>query len=318
MRPTLLAATLLLATAGCDTASTGNPTIGGDKNVQVLLTDSPFPFDLVARADLYIVSVSAGLDSGTTGSDCTGARLIASPRRRFDLLALQRGTTALLGQATLEAGNYGAVCVVIDTDSSSLTLKDGTVLSSRTNPGINWSATGQRIIKTDIFTPIAVSDTGGTFVIHFDVGNSFIPAADVTPPGPAGWFYYVPSIEVVDPASVGSITGTVQGGAVTPVPVVNASIRAMVGDPAAPPDNWAVIATGTTDSAGAFKLAFVIPSSYWTHLGWVYSVEVNPPSPASLAVQRIPNVTVSAGAETALGTITLNSLDAIASRAHRP
>ena len=311
MRPHLLLAAALLAASACGGTS-GNPTVGGNTNVQVLLTDSPFPFDKVARADLFIVSVSAGSDSGSGGSDCTGATLIAKPNKRFNLLALQRGATALIGEGNLSAGSYGAVCVVINTDSSSLTLKNGTVLNSRTNPGINWSATGERIIKTDIWKAIAVSDTGGTFVIHFDVGNSFIPAADVTPPGPAGWYYYVPSIEVVDPASVGAISGTVVDGSSTRI--VNASIRAMVGFPSTPANTEFVAATGTTDSAGVFKLAFLIPSSFWATRGWIYFVEINPPSASSLVLTRIPGVTVNAGTETALGTITLNSLAVTASR----
>lgn len=281
---------------------------GGVGGVKVLLTDSPFPFDLVARADLFIVRVVAGTDSGSTGSTCSGATTIAEPKRRFDLLALQHGTTAPMGEGSLSDGSYGAVCITINTDSSSLTLKDGTVLRHDTDPGINWSATGERIIKADIFQPIAVVDTAATFVIHFDVGESFIPFADVTPVGPRGWFFYVPAIDVMDLATTGAISGTVVGGPGTPAPVANASIRAMLGDSSMAPDTWFVAATGATDPLGHFKLAFLSPSSRWTGPGWVYIVEAHPPSTStsSLEVQRIPGVTVSASAETALGTITLN------------
>lgn len=306
MRAPLCAATLLvMSIAGCSSDSVDPGGGGGTGGVKVLLTDSPFPFDLVSRADLYVVRVVAGTDSGSIGSECSGATTIAEPKRRFDLLALQRGTTAELGNGSLPDGDYGAVCITINTDSSSLTLKDGTVMSHSTDPGINWSGSGERIIKADIFHPIAVVDTSATFVIHFDVGQSFIPAADVEPVGPEGWFYYVPAVDVVDPATVGAISGTVVGGAGAPGPIAGASIRAMVGDPGMDPGTWFVAATGTTDSLGHFKLAFLTPSSGLLGAGWVYIVEVYPPSTSSLGVQRVTNPSVTPNAETALGTITL-------------
>jgi hypothetical protein len=132
------------ALAGCSSSSA--PSGGSNANVSVLLTDSPFPFDQFSRADLYIVSVAAGVDSGAGGAQCTGATVVAQPGRTIDLLALQHGVTELLGTAALPAGQYGAVCITIDTDRSSLTMKNGTVLAYNTNPGVNWSATGERII----------------------------------------------------------------------------------------------------------------------------------------------------------------------------
>ena len=307
--PFLASAVLALLFAACSSDAV-NPGGGGGGDatggIKVLLTDSPFPFDLVARADVYIVRVDAGVDSGSIGADCRNATTIVEPRKRFDLLTLQRGITSQMGKGSLPDGDYGAVCVTINTDSSSLTLKDGTVLRHDTDPGINWSGSGERIIKADILSPIPVVDTQATFVIHFDVGKSFIPATDVEPPGPAGWFDYIPAIEAIDPDMVGSITGTVASGSGTPAPVANASIRAMVGNPAMDPGTWFVSATGTSDSLGHFKLAFLLPSSHWTGASWVYIVEVYPPSTSALEVQRIPGVTVTAGAETALGTITLN------------
>ena len=248
MRTHHLSAALMAVLLAACTSGPVSPSHGGTGGVKVLLTDSPFPFDQMSRADLYIVRVTAGTDSGSTGSACSGAIPLAEPRQRFNLLDLQRGTTADLGQGSLPDGDYTAVCITINTDSSSLTLKTGQVLDHASDPGVNWSATGERIIKADIFRPIAVVDTTGTFVIHFDVGRSFIPAADVEPVGPEGWFYYVPAIDVVDPSTVGSVTGTVMSG--DSLPLAGASIRAMVGDPAMDPGTWYAAATGTSDGTG--------------------------------------------------------------------
>jgi hypothetical protein len=307
MRYPLPIAALLLLSGAC--TSDPFPTVGGNQGgntgaVQVLLTDSPFPFDQVKRADLYVVRVMAGSDSGINGSLCTGATTIAEPKQRYDLLALQRGTVALLGLSSLPVGSYRDVCITINTDSSSLTLNDGTVLRHDTDPGINWSGSGERIIKVDIFDPIAVVAAGGTFVIHFDVGRSFIPAADVTPAGPDGWFYYVPAVDAVDPGAVGSITGTVVGSAATAgASVPQASIRAMVGNPSMDAGTWFVAATGSTDALGKFKLAFLAPSSRWTGAGWVYIVEAYPPGGST--PQRDTGVTVLPGQETVAETFTM-------------
>jgi len=304
VRSMVAVAMVVVAAGSCGTSP--STSASGPHNVTVLLTDSPFPFDQFSRADLYVVSVAAGVDSGAGGAQCTGATVIAQPDRAIDLLALQHGVTELLGAASLPAGSYGAVCITIDTDRSSLTRRDGTVLAHNTNPGINWSATGQRIIKTDIFQPIGVTDSTGTILIHFDVGRSFIPAADVTPPGSAGWFYYVPAIDAFDPATVGRITGTVVDGQNASAPIPGASVRAMVGDPNMAPDTWFVAATSSTDSLGHFDLAYLIPSDHWASHGWVYTIEAYPPTTLTRTVTRHSGVAVTAGGETTVGAIPLN------------
>jgi len=287
---------LSVVACGSDTVGTGDHPTGG---IRVLLTDSPFPYDQVKRVDVYVVRVAAGADS-------VGTRTIAEPKRRFNVLALQRGTTALLGTGSLPDASYAAVWVTINSDSSSMTLKDGTVLRYNTDPGIVWSGNGERVILADMFKPIEVVDTSATFVIHFDVARSFIPLPDVVPPGPEGWYGYVPAVDALDPTEAGAISGTVVSGQGTPRPVPDAPIRAMVGNPLGDPGAWFVAATGATDAEGRFKLAFLPPpSAAWTGAGWVYNVEVYTPGIPGKDPQRFTSVTVIAGEETALGTISL-------------
>src|SRR5438105_3002854 len=90
------------------------------------ITDSPFPYYRVARVDLYIVSVSASLSPDTSASSSTFVTL-ATPNRRINVLALQNGLHDELGAVALPAGTITAVRMVIDTDSSSVTLKSGAV-----------------------------------------------------------------------------------------------------------------------------------------------------------------------------------------------
>ena len=92
---------------------------------QVFLIDAPFPYDQVARVDVYIVRVAAGTSSDTTDG---APGVIAAPHRAFNLLALGNGAAAKLGEGILLSGQYVQFLITIDADSSSITLKDGTVL----------------------------------------------------------------------------------------------------------------------------------------------------------------------------------------------
>ena len=76
---------------------------GGTGSTRVVLSDAPFPFDRVARVDLYIVSVSGSLspDTSAAGTFVT----LASPHRSINLLALQNGVIDELGRSTCLRGS---------------------------------------------------------------------------------------------------------------------------------------------------------------------------------------------------------------------
>jgi hypothetical protein len=92
-------------------------------------------------------------------------------------------------------------------------------------------------------------------------------------------------------------------------PVEDASLRLYLGNPADPENTWSVLGTAHSDATGAFEFSFVTRSAYWAQVpaqaNNTYIVAVDPPS--GLAAQRalVPHVTVTAGAETDLGTIVL-------------
>ena len=147
---------LLVLLVACSDRSSPGPT--GENTTRVLLTDAPFPFDRVERVDLYVVSVSGSLtpDTSAAGSFVT----MATPNRTIDLLALQRGVTDELGALELPEGVITAVRLTIDTDLSSITLKDGTVLTGSSTPGIAWqSSAGRPVLNALIHEQIDVPDT---------------------------------------------------------------------------------------------------------------------------------------------------------------
>ena len=168
-----------------DGAPTSNQIPAGQGQVVVRLTDAPFPFDEVESVDAFVVRIDAKLSAATeveaaaavdeNEAEANGWVTIAEPNASFDLLTLRGGNTANLGQSTLLAGNYQSLRLILDTEQSSITLKDGTVLSGTSNPSILFPSGGQTGIKILLTDPVAVEEGSTTnLLIDFDVGESFI------------------------------------------------------------------------------------------------------------------------------------------------
>jgi hypothetical protein len=91
--------------------------------------------------------------------------------------------------------------------------------------------------------------------------------------------------------------------------VEDASLRLYLGNPSDPENTWSVLGTAHSDAAGGFAFSFVTRSAHWAQLpaqaNSTYIVAVDPPSGFPAERVLMPNVTVTAGHETALGTIDL-------------
>ncbi|HSA55409.1 MAG TPA: DUF4382 domain-containing protein [Gemmatimonadaceae bacterium] len=173
------------AMGGCsDGAPTSNRIPAGQGVVVVRLTDAPFPFDEVESVDAFVVRIDARLTE-TTESEAAvvdeaaaeegGWVTIAEPNASFDLLTLRGGNTANLGQSTLLAGDYRSLRLILDVDQSSITLKDGTILTGTSSPSILFPSAGHTGIKILLNEPVSVEDGSTTnLLIDFDVGESFI------------------------------------------------------------------------------------------------------------------------------------------------
>src|SRR5579859_5294027 len=276
---------------------------------RTLLTDNPFPFDRVARVDLYVLSVSASL-SADTSAGSGGFVTLATPNRRINLIALQSGATDELGAVKLPTGAITAVRLVIDTDSSTITLRDGRVLTGSSTPGIHWqSSAGRPTLNALIQEQILVPDTGAVVVIDYDVGRAFITPQEIDSTSTDSGFVFSPVLSATDARRTGAIAGTVRAHGAGGAPVENASLRLYIGDPANPENTWPVLATGKTDSTGAFRLAYVTRSSYWAAIpafaNASYIVAVDPPIGSGLGRTLVPGLSVTPGSETAAGTVVL-------------
>jgi hypothetical protein len=169
-------------TAACGDGATTTP---GTGTLAVQLTDAPFPSDSVKSVDVFVVRVDARVSDADAAAAAAGATddsasmggwaTIATPNASVNLLAYQAGAALPLGSASLTAGAYNGFRLVIDPSKSSLTLKNGMVLSSTSSPDVTFPSAARSGIKvtfTDAVTVAANATT--TVLIDFMVGDSFV------------------------------------------------------------------------------------------------------------------------------------------------
>lgn len=255
-----------LAVVALAAACSDNPGGGAGGGNQLLLTDSPFPYDRIARVDMHIVRVQVAASADTSDPSGQGWTTMAAPGRTFNLLDLQGGITTALG--TVDAMSVGAVRVVINTALSSITDKSGQPVA------VHWPVSGEMAIHAYVQQSLALftPDTPHNLVIDFDVGRSFEDLLG------DGSLYFIPWIRVLDDAGTGSLEGVVRGLADDSAsygPLANVAVTVLAGSPDQPPYTWWKVATGRTDAAGRYKVAFLYSGPY--------IVRAEPPSTAVIA-----------------------------------
>lgn len=258
MRRSYILALVLALGAGLacyeDDSLAGGPQ--GRALARVLLTDAPFPYDSVAAVDVYIVRIEASAQFDTSGSGSWTT--IAVPRRRFNLLTLQQGTTALLGEGELAAGQYAAIRMVLNTDSSGVRWTNGSAATVDWQNGSADEMTLHALVEAPV--PVAADGSAGAaeIVIDFDVGRSFFFDFFGTRE-----FTFVPWIRAVHTSITGSIAGTVTSAHTgASAPVRNANVTVYRGDSLLPLELRTVAATGRTDAAGQYRVAFLRSGTY--------------------------------------------------------
>lgn len=279
-----------------------------DNQTSVYLTDVPFPHMWIDRVDVYVVSVavSTSPDTSAAGNFVT----VATPNRRFNLLALQNGEAILLGSAVVVPGPVTAVRMTIDTDSSSMTTVNGFVMTGSTSPSIQWqSSAGRPALNALVHEQISVPDTGALIVVDFDVGKSFIMNRDINPSSLDSGFVFSPVIRAVDALRAGDVRGRVRALTASGDPVNRLAVHLYLGDPAQPENTWSLMATARTNSAGEFAFSFVTPSAHWATVpaqaGKTYIVKAVPFPGNVRGPATLSNVSVSAGVTTDVGTLVL-------------
>lgn len=279
LAPLALAASVCIF-AACSNDNTAPPR---QATVQLLLTDAPFPFDSVARADLFIVRID-GKMAGTDSSDAErnknddnnggntdvtkGWVTLATPNQSYNLLDLQGGRTVNLGQTTLATGTYRGFRLILDVDKSSITLTNGRVLTGTSVPGIKFPSAGRSGVKIVLDAPLAVTSGGTVFVFDFDLGKSFVMRGNTIS---QNGLLFKPVIRATARDLTGTISGVVRATTTDGTPVANATIEVLkAGTELTDTVSANILATTKTDNAGAYTVSFLLPATY--------SIRATPPA----------------------------------------
>ena len=173
---------LALAASVTYAAACGDsPTAAGRGTLAVRLTDAPFPTDSVSSVDIFVVRVDgpvSAADSAPAEHDTARTNRWATlepPNKIRNQLAYKNRASLPLGMATLTEGSYHGFRLIIDPSKSSVTLKNGMVLTGTSSPNIAFPSGSRTGIKIVLTTPVEVvaSDTT-TMLVDFDVANSFV------------------------------------------------------------------------------------------------------------------------------------------------
>ena len=177
------AAALALAVGFACSDSTNPKLNGSDGSLVVKLTDAPFLADSVKSVDVFVVEVDgrtgatddADANTNLDNASAGGWTVLASPNQSFNLIALHDGASVTLGSGGLAAGTYSGFRLIIDQSKSSVTLKNGTVLTGSSSPGIKFPSADKSGLKINLSKPVVI--VGGsttTLLVDFDVNDSFV------------------------------------------------------------------------------------------------------------------------------------------------
>lgn len=229
----------------------------GTGTLRVSITDKPFPFDMIASAEVTVTEVKINADTEEDSEESSWITVWQQGEgeepKTFDLLTLQNGQTGLLGEAEVPAGTYNQMRLIID--GGTVTLNDAestefdlTVPSGETS-GIK------------LHFAFAVETDGVTeLLLDFDLSRAFkvIPGSAVDSVDEITNITFAPSLQdvlrVVDTSEVGEISGTVTDAADSE-PIAGAAVTAY-------DDIDTEVTTTATDDNGMYVLSGLEPGTY--------------------------------------------------------
>lgn len=228
----------------------------GNGYVVIKLTDAPFPADLVAEANVTIdwVKMMAYEHEGEgqgemDGADSANVMFELEEPVTFNLLKLNNGITAVLGEREIPANSYSQIRLHV-TDASIL-LKDGSEYDLKVPSG---NASGLKV-KLDPYFNLEDGEYA-EILLDFDVSRSFIVRGNINK-GKVNGFIFKPMIRAV--TNVQTEAGEVNGFVTdtTDTPLVDAMLTLMAeGD---------TVTTAITDSTGFYGMIGIAPDEYTLH-----------------------------------------------------
>lgn len=222
----------IAACSGSDTTSAS-----GTGTLEIRLTDAPS--DDFQSATIFVSSVYA--KGGSAGAS---EALISSTKASFDLMTLQNGVTTTLGSASVPAGSYSQIRLVVD--SAKVTLKPGkTFAGGSSTAKLNVPSGSESGLKINFAGPVDVGSGNATVLVDFDVAGSFILQGPRDQPTGCT---FRPLIHAISLGLAATISGSV-----TPASS-NATVYAIAGTD--------TVQTTQADASGNFTLRFLPAGTY--------------------------------------------------------
>ncbi len=218
---------------------------GGDESgtLKLALTDAPScGYDEV---NVTIEKIRVHQSSSASETAPSGwSEIVLSPALRVDLLKLQNGALAELGQVTLPTGSYNQMRLVLVDNRGSSPLANSIVLSSDKSVVALDTPSGQQSgVKAKQFNLNIAANQVANFVVDFDACKSVVVA------GNSGKYLLKPQLTVI-PRYISGVSGVVDASLVTGF--TSLSLQ----------QNGVVVKATTPDSLGKFLLQPAAPGNY--------------------------------------------------------
>ena len=196
---TILGLLVAIIAVGCSDSS--GPA-EGNGIVRVMMTDAPFPIGMVSEANVSVTRI----EMRAKGSDNDSAfRLLSDVDTVLNLMDLQNGVIATLGEVEMPAGEYDEVRII--TGDAEIILTDARSFDLKVPSG---SQTG---IKVKLNPGIVVEDGQTSDVLlDYDLSKSFVVKGNPSKVEGINGFNFKPVIRAVASAEAGRVEGNVTNG----------------------------------------------------------------------------------------------------------
>ena len=276
------------AIAACSGGNSDNPP-AGTGTLRVAMTDAPAcGYDAV---NVTVTKVRIHRSESATNEDSSWSEIAVTPERKINLLDLQNGILAELGEIQLAAGRYSQVRLVLASEDSgtgspanSLVLTDD---SSKTEISLRTPSAQQSGLKLVQGFDVAANETTD-LVLDFDACRS------VVKPGNSGNYNLKPVISVIPVAAVGKVEIGGALGATGAGATVSAQVPDATGNPV-------IVKSTMADALGSFTLSPITVSETG-----IYTLVVTKTGYATHVIAGVP---ASAGALTTIPIFALQAAD---------
>jgi hypothetical protein len=246
----------------------GDASMAGTGTLRVALTDAPAcGYDAV-----YVTIEKIRVHQSSTAADGDGgwSEVVLSPARRVDLLSLQNGVLAELGQLPLSPGRYQQLRLVLADNGAGATLANSLVPGGAAERALDTPSAQQSGLKMNVDLDVQANKLVD-LVLDFDACKSVVRS------GNSGKYHLKPVVRVI-PRFISGVSGTLAAG--WPAGTTQVSLQ----------QAGVVVKATAPGSGGTFLLQPVSPGTY--------DLVIAAPGQASVVVT---DVVVASETVTALG-----------------